>query len=105
VTRVNGGHGPGAHFAPPTPGDPFSALTHSVLALVEQYNTMASSADVATVRRAALEMDQHMNCVRSDLSLVLVALGVYPSRSQRRTAAGQDGAQPPDDGGKAVPDE
>jgi hypothetical protein len=105
VTRVNG-HGPGAHFAPPVGVDPFSALTHSVLTLVDQYNTMAGSVDVRAVRRAALEMDQHMNCVRSDLSAVLVALAAYPDPAQRE---GRGGAQPQtsdgDGDGKAVPDE
>ena|SRR5438270_6423157 len=103
MTRVNG-HGPGAHFVPPVGVDPFSALTHSVLTLVDQYNTMAGSADVRTVRRAALEMDQHMNCVRSDLSAVLVALAAYRDPAQRQ---GRDEAQPQtgDDDGKAVPDE
>ena len=103
MTRING-HGPGTHFAPPHGVDPFSALTHSVLTLVDQYNAMAGSADVRTVRRAALEMDQHMNCVRSDLSAVLVALAAYPDPAQR---PGQGEAQPQtgDGDGKAVPDE
>lgn len=101
MTRING-HGPGGHFAPPVEVNPFFALSDSMNTLVDQFNTLAHSADVRVMRRMALEMDQHMNCVRSDLSAVLVALAAYP-------LAGVDRSEVPpqttDSGGTAAPDE
>lgn len=107
MTRVSGGHGPVRHFEAPVSGNTFSDLAGSMAALVEQYNTLVQATDVHKVRHAALEMDQYMNCVRPDLSVVLVALAAYPARSQRRAAADRDESQPQTtaSGEKAVPDE
>lgn len=107
MTRVSGRHSPVRHFEAPVSSNTFSDLAGSMAALVEQYNTLVQAADVRRVRHAALEMDQHTSCVRSDLSVVLVALAAYPARSQHRAAADRDESQPQTtaSGEKAVPDE
>jgi hypothetical protein len=86
MSGLNGAHG---QDEPLTSGNVFTDLTISMIVLMDQFSTVMDADDVPTRRLAAAQMEQHLNCVLSDVGAVRAMLERYPTNYRRSASKGR----------------